>query len=158
MKKMNSIGIVSSLLSGILFGAGMIISGMADPQNVIGFLDITGDWNPSLAFVMGGALVVFIPFYHFLIKPRANAVNGETIAQPKTQTVDKRLIVGSAVFGIGWGIAGICPGPAISSIGSGSHVIVMFTLAMLVGMLVARGLITKLDSEPSVFYQAQKSS
>ncbi|WP_394250287.1 DUF6691 family protein [Vibrio profundi] len=127
-----------SLVAGILFGAGMIISGMVDPTKVIGFLDITGDWDPSLAFVMGGALMVFAPFYQLFIKGRKQAVNGDPIDLVTNTKVDSKLVVGSSVFGIGWGIAGICPGPAITSLSSGSMEIVVFIMMMLVGMTIAK--------------------
>ncbi|MEH6451852.1 MAG: YeeE/YedE family protein [Psychromonas sp.] len=138
MKKMNIIQLLISLIAGLLFGAGMIISGMVNPQKVIGFLDITGNWDPSLAFVMMGALCVFTPGYHLIIKKRSNAVNGEKLPQPNTKKVDSTLISGAIIFGIGWGLSGVCPGPAVASIGGGSSMILVFVLSMLIGMFYAK--------------------
>lgn len=134
---------ISALLSGILFGTGMIISGMVDPNNVTAFLDITGNWDPSLAFVMGGALSVFIPFYHLLIKKRKVAISGDKLSLPNKTDVDPSLIYGSILFGIGWGLAGFCPGPVVSSIGGGSYVIFIFLIAMIVGTLLANKYISR---------------
>lgn len=127
-----------ALLSGIMFGAGMVISGMTDPKNVIAFLDVTGQWDPRLAFVMGGALLVFAPCYHFFIKQRKTAINGDDLAIPSNKKLDKKLIGGAAIFGVGWGLAGICPGPAIASVSGGSVIIFGFIFCMLLGMIVAR--------------------
>lgn len=126
-----------SLISGLLFGAGMVISGMVDPVKVIAFLNVTGDWDPSLAFVMGGALLVFSPVYHVLIKKRQRAVDGEDMALATQASVDAKLIAGSLIFGAGWGVAGFCPGPAITSAAGGSLVIAIFIVCMVVGMAIA---------------------
>nr|WP_208380175.1 YeeE/YedE family protein [Psychromonas sp. RZ22] len=126
-----------SLLSGLLFGSGMIISGMVDPDKVIAFLDIFGAWDPSLAFVMGGALLVFTPFYHLVIKKRQTAINGKDFAVSNKQKVDSKLISGAIIFGMGWGLAGFCPGPVIASISGGSHIIGLFILWMVIGILCA---------------------
>lgn len=135
--KVKAISIMVSLFSGALFGSGMIISGMVDPNKVIAFLDITGNWDPSLAFVMGGALLVFTPFYHFVIKKRKSAMSGEKFSWTSNNTVDGTLISGALIFGGGWGLAGFCPGPAVASIGSGSNIILAFILSMIVGMVHA---------------------
>lgn len=129
---------VIALVSGILFGCGMIISQMIDPLKVIRFLDITGNWDPSLALVMGGALAVFTPCYHLLIKPRSHAVNGEKFSCTSNRKIDAKLISGAAIFGAGWGLAGICPGPAMASIGGGSLTIAAFVISMLFGMMLAK--------------------
>ncbi|CDT73723.1 hypothetical protein VCR14J2_300045 [Vibrio coralliirubri] len=134
--KNSSFTIVIGLLAGLLFGAGMIISGMVDPNKVLGFLDITGDWDISLAFVMGGALLVFAPFYHLVIKKRAKAINGEPLDSFST-LIDRKLILGSTAFGLGWGIAGFCPGPAVTSLSGGNPTVWLFVLSMLVGMWLA---------------------
>lgn len=128
---------ISALVTGILFGTGMIVSGMVDPNKVIAFLDVTGNWDPSLAFVMGGALSVFIPFYHLLIKKRKVAINGDKLSLPSKTNVDRSLIYGAILFGIGWGLAGFCPGPVVTSIGGGSYTIIVFMLAMIIGTLLA---------------------
>ena len=135
--KAKIIRIVTGWISGALFGSGMIISGMVDPNKVIAFLDIFGEWDPSLAFVMGGALIVFTPIYHFVIKKRKKAINGDLFKWTSNTTVDATLISGAVIFGAGWGLAGLCPGPAIASIGGGSNIILAFTLSMIVGMVGA---------------------
>ena len=122
------------LLSGLFFGAGMVISGMVDPVKVIGFLNITANWDPSLAFVMGGALLVFTPFYHLVIKKREHAISGDKFNSTSNTTIDGTLISGAALFGIGWGLAGFCPGPVITSVGGGSYIILVFIVSMLIGM------------------------
>lgn len=129
--------LLTGAISGILFGSGMIISGMVDPNKVIAFLDIFGEWDPSLAFVMGGALLVFTPIYHFQIKPRKQAINGDAFAYTNNQKVDRKLLLGATIFGAGWGLAGFCPGPVVSSIAGGSEVILTFMLSLLVGMVIA---------------------
>nr|WP_086937872.1 YeeE/YedE family protein [Thaumasiovibrio occultus] len=130
-----------ALISGLLFGAGMMVSGMVDPNNVIGFLDIAGDWNPSLAFVMGGALLVFIPAYVLLIKPRRQPICDTDFQLAVNSRIDRKLLLGASLFGIGWGVAGICPGPAITLLGSASTSVFAFVIAMLVGQRLA-GLFT----------------
>ncbi len=126
-----------ALIAGLLFGVGLAVSGMVLPEKVIGFLDITGHWDPSLMFVMGGALAVFIPGYFFLIKKRTVALNGAALNLKKGNQFDAKLIIGSAIFGIGWGLAGICPGPSISVMLLGGLPILGFIIAMLVGMAIA---------------------
>ncbi|TEW47295.1 YeeE/YedE family protein [Psychromonas sp. RZ5] len=135
--KAKIIRIITGWVSGALFGSGMIISGMVDPNKVIAFLDIFGDWDPSLAFVMGGALLVFTPIYHLIIKKRKKAVNGDLFTWTSNTSVDGTLISGAVIFGAGWGLAGFCPGPAMASIGGGSNIILAFTLSMIVGMVHA---------------------
>ncbi len=130
--------VIIALISGILFGAGMIISGMVSPTKVIGFLNITGNWDPSLAFVMGGALAVFTPFYHLLIKKRSHAINGEKFSCTSNTKIDGQLISGAAIFGAGWGVAGFCPGPAMASLAGGSLTIFIFILSMLAGIIFAK--------------------
>ena len=135
--KNSSFTILVGLLSGILFGSGMIISGMVDPNKVLGFLDITGDWNISLAFVMGGALMVFAPFYLLVIKKREKAINGERLDSLNNPLIDRKLVVGSTAFGLGWGLAGFCPGPAVTSLSGGNLSVWVFMISMLVGMWLA---------------------
>lgn len=136
MKSTKQISIVA--FSGVLFGIGMVISGMADPAKVIGFLDITSSWDPSLAFVMGGALAVFVPAYLLLIKPRRKSVFGDEIVCPTSKTIDKKLVGGAALFGIGWGLLGVCPGPAVASLFTGNTKVLFFIAAMLVGSFTAK--------------------
>lgn len=136
--------IVIALISGILFGTGMIISQMVDPLKVLSFLNISGNWDPSLAFVMGGALAVFTPCYHLLIKKRSQAVNREKFSWTNNTRIDGKLIFGAAIFGMGWGLAGICPGPAISSLGGGSLTIAAFVLSMIGGITLANRYIQRM--------------
>jgi uncharacterized membrane protein YedE/YeeE len=120
-------------LVGLLFGIGLILSGMTDPGKVIGFLDLAGAWDPSLAFVMAGAIGV--GFFAFaLARRRTTAFLGGAIELPANRTIDRRLLTGSLVFGVGWGLAGFCPGPAIVAAGAGHTQAVLFCLAMLAGM------------------------
>ncbi|AOJ89141.1 MULTISPECIES: DUF6691 family protein [Burkholderia] len=122
-----------AFLAGLLFGAGLIVSGMANPQKVLGFLDLAGRWDPSLAFVMAGAIGVAV-FAFAWAKRRTRSLLGLPIQWPAVRTITVRLVAGSAVFGIGWGLAGFCPGPAIVSIGLGSAKGIAFVVAMLIGM------------------------
>ncbi|WP_261905486.1 YeeE/YedE family protein [Vibrio fortis] len=131
---MPPVSLFVALLSGVLFGAGMNVSGMVDPANIFAFLDITGEWDPSLAFVMGGALLVFTPFYHFIIKPCSKTVDGNAFSLPTNTKIDHKLILGASIFGLGWGIGGICPGPAVASLGEGSITIILFIASMMIGM------------------------
>lgn len=123
-----------ALLSGLLFGAGLTLSGMIDPHKVLGFLNITGAWDPSLLFVMGGALLVFMPGYQLLVKNRKLALNQAPMQIPTHSKIDHTLIIGAAIFGIGWGLAGVCPGPALVNLLSGSIGVFGFFIAMLAGM------------------------
>ncbi|RQZ13775.1 YeeE/YedE family protein [Burkholderia sp. Bp9031] len=122
-----------AFLAGLLFGVGLIVSGMANPQKVLGFLDLAGHWDPSLAFVMAGAIGVAV-FAFAWAKRRTRSLLGLPIQWPTARTITVRLVVGSAVFGIGWGLAGFCPGPALVSIGLGSVKGIAFVVAMLAGM------------------------
>ncbi|MCG9662590.1 hypothetical protein VME0621_00290 [Vibrio mediterranei] len=125
-----------SIVAGLLFGAGMIISGMSDPKNVIAFLDVTGHWSPDLAFVMGGALLVFSPSYWLIIRKRKEPVCADSFGLSDNKKIDGQLLSGAALFGLGWGIAGICPGPAIASMANGSYSVLGFAVTMLVGMFI----------------------
>ena len=122
-----------ALVSGLLFGLGLIAGGMVDPAKVQGFLDIAGSWDPSLAFVMAGAIAVGL-FAFAAAKRRRHAWTGDTIDIPTNTTIDARLIGGGALFGIGWGLAGFCPGPALVALGSGRVEALIFVAAMLAGM------------------------
>ena len=122
-----------ALLAGMIFGVGLILSGMNDPSKVIGFLDITGNWDPSLAFVLGGAVSVGLLVFPFAIK-RQQSLLGEVMHLPTSTQIDRRLIIGSITFGVGWGLAGYCPGPALASLAYGGLKPLLFVIAMLVGM------------------------
>ena len=124
-----------SFASGLIFGLGLIVAGMANPAKVLGFLDLAGLWDPSLALVMGGAIAVgSIAFA--VTKTRTQSLLGLSLNLPTVTKIDRRLIGGSVVFGIGWGLAGICPGPGLVLLGSGEFLGVVFVLAMLAGMCV----------------------
>lgn len=122
-------------LAGLLFGLGLIVSGMADPARVLGFLDLAGDWNPALAFVMAGALAVGLPAFAWA-RRRERAVLGQPVQWPTATRVDRRLVLGSLLFGAGWGLAGICPGPALVLLGAGEGGAWVFVAAMVAGMVV----------------------
>ena len=124
---------LSSLLAGLVFGMGLIVSGMANPAKVIGFLDLAGRWDPSLAFVMAGAIAVGAIAFA-LARTRTASLLGAPMKLPSEQRIDRRLLAGALVFGVGWGIAGFCPGPALVAIGMGSAKAVVFVVAMLTGM------------------------
>ena len=125
--------LLSAFLVGLLFGAGLIVSGMTDPFKVIGFLDVAGPWDPSLALVMAGAVLVGLIAYRIAGR-RAAAILGDPMRLPDTVGVDRRLVAGSVVFGIGWGLAGFCPGPALTALGAGYSKAAVFVLAMIAGM------------------------
>jgi len=125
--------ILISLISGIIFGLGLIISGMANPAKVLSFLDLTGNWDPSLAFVMAGAL--FIGFFAFLYAARRKTtLLGKELKLPSSTKIDRRLVLGSILFGTGWGLAGFCPGPALVGLAMGLPEALVFVVAMLAGM------------------------
>ena len=126
---------ISEFLVGLLFGLGLILSGMTDPAKVQGFLDLAGAWDPSLAFVMGGAIAV--GFFAFaLARKRTTSFLGGALHLPKATQIDRRLVLGGLTFGAGWGLAGFCPGPGIVSMASGEVKAAVFVAAMLVGMAV----------------------
>lgn len=124
-----------ALMSGALFGLGLLLSGMTEPAKVKGFLDLTGAWDPSLAFVMGGAIAVaMLPFA--IAKRRARTWSDASIELPQATRIDRRLIAGGLIFGLGWGLAGYCPGPVLVALGGGSVAALWFTVAMLAGVLL----------------------
>ena len=122
-------------LVGLLFGWGLLLSGMTDPGKVQGFLDLLGAWDPSLALVMGGAIAVGL-FAFALAKRRATTFLGGVLQMPASRDIDRPLVVGSLVFGAGWGLAGFCPGPGIVAMAAGQPKAAVFVAAMLAGMLV----------------------
>ena len=125
---------ITEFIVGLLFGLGLMLSGMTDPGKVIGFLDLFGAWDPSLALVMGGAILV--GFFAFTAaKKRSTTFIGGVLRFPTNMDIDKKLVVGSGVVGAGWGLAGFCPGPAMVSMADGQPKALVFVLAMLVGML-----------------------
>lgn len=126
---------LSAFIVGLLFGLGLILSGMTDPGKVQGFLDLFGNWDPSLAFVMGGAIAVGF-FAYALAKQRTRSFLGGAMHLPKATSIDKRLVIGSLTFGVGWGLAGFCPGPGLVSMASGEVKGLVFVAAMVAGMAV----------------------
>ncbi|MBO9537342.1 DUF6691 family protein [Herbaspirillum sp.] len=127
--------LIVSFLAGLLFGLGLMLSGMADPAKVLGFLDLAGIWDPSLAFVMAGAIGVGM-FAFAVSRRRKLSLLGLPMQLPAATGITPRLLAGSALFGIGWGTAGFCPGPALVALGMGEGKAIAFVLAMLAGMLV----------------------
>jgi uncharacterized protein len=125
--------IVFAALSGLLFGLGLLLSGMANPAKVTGFLDLAGAWDPSLALVMAGAIAVALPLFR-LARRRQQAVAGGALQWPQNRQIDKPLVLGAVIFGMGWGLAGICPGPALVLSGAGLPQGMLFVASMLAGM------------------------
>ena len=140
--------VLASLLAGLVFGLGLIASGMTNPAKVLGFLDLGGTWDPSLAFVMAGAIAVASVGFAFSRK-RTTSLIGAAMKLPTAQHIDRRLVVGSAVFGVGWGIAGFCPGPALVALGLGEIKALVFVAAMLAGMGIFE-LIERRKSTPNL--------
>jgi uncharacterized membrane protein YedE/YeeE len=130
---MASMIVFASLLAGLVFGIGLILSGMSNPAKVLGFLDLAGAWDPSLALVMAGAIAVGVVAFAVAHR-RSVSLLGAAMNLPSARHLDRRLVIGSTVFGIGWGIAGFCPGPALVAFGMGAGKAVVFVVAMLVGM------------------------
>lgn len=126
-----------NLALGLLFGAGLVISGMADPAKVLNFLDLFGTWDPSLAFVMGGAVLVAFVGYRLVLR-RDEPIVGNGFHLPTSNDIDSRVVVGPAIFGIGWGLGGFCPGPALAALGMGATGTLAFVPTMILGMWAAR--------------------
>ena len=126
---------LGALVAGALFGLGLVVSGMTDPRNVIGFLDFSGHWNPRLVAVMAGAVGVHAAL--LVLLARAGGGRGARLLPPRNNQIDRSLIVGSAIFGVGWGLSGYCPGPAIASLGFGARSAYVFVAAMIVGILAS---------------------
>jgi uncharacterized protein len=126
---------LTALLSGLIFGFGLILSGMANPAKVLGFLDIAGHWDPSLAFVMAGAIAVGTVAF-FLARKRTVSFLGGAMHLPTARDIDRRLVAGSLLFGIGWGLGGFCPGPGLVALGMGEMKALVFVAAMIAGMVI----------------------
>ncbi len=124
-------------MAGALFAVGLALSGMTQPAKVIGFLDVAGRWDPSLAFVMVGAIAVYLVAWRVSLR-RTAALFGEPLPAAPSTTIDSRLIAGALLFGVGWGISGFCPGPALVSLGAGTRSALWFVPAMIVGTVLAR--------------------
>ncbi len=127
--------IAAAFAAGLVFGLGLIVSGMSDPAKVLGFLDVAGRWDPSLAFVMGGAVLVAFLAFALARRRTANFLGG-AMHLPTARDIDLRLLAGSVVFGVGWGLAGFCPGPALVAFGAGREKAAVFVAAMLGGMVL----------------------
>jgi uncharacterized membrane protein YedE/YeeE len=140
--------LVSTYLIGLLFGLGIVLSGMANPAKVLNFFDIAGNWDPSLIFVMGGALITTFVGYWFVLKRDAPLL-AERFLIPTSRELDTRLIGGSALFGVGWGIAGFCPGGALPALGTGRIEVIIFVAALIAGILATRFVMRLLRPEPS---------
>lgn len=125
--------LLTAFIVGLVFGIGLILAGMTNPAKVQGFLDLAGDWDPSLAFVMGGAILVGAVGFRFA-RGRERALLGGAMRLPTAGTIDRRLVLGGLTFGIGWGLAGFCPGPALASLASGRSEPLIFAAAMATGM------------------------
>lgn len=125
--------LLMAFIAGLVFGIGLIVSGMTDPAKVLGFLDLAGRWDPSLAFVMAGAILVGLVGFR-LARRRVRSLLGDPISWPGATQIDRRLVLGGALFGVGWGLAGYCPGPAIASLATGNSKPLIFTAAMVAGM------------------------
>ena len=130
---------IITLIAGLLFGSGLKLSGMVNPLKVQNFLDLFGDWDPSLAFVMGGAIAVTMPSF-WLIKKRGSPMYNDKFHLPKNTDFDMKLILGAAIFGMGWGLGGFCPGPAITSLSLAASGTFIFVLTMLIGMIAAKSI------------------
>lgn len=132
--------LVSTYLIGLVFGVGIALSGMANPAKVLNFFDVAGAWDPSLACVMGGAVAVAFIGYRIVLRRSAPVIDAK-FRLPEDPRIDAPLLVGSAVFGVGWGIAGFCPGGALPALGTGRIEVFAFVAALIAGILVAKGLI-----------------
>lgn len=125
--------ILMALITGLVFGIGLIVAGMTNPAKVLGFLDLAGRWDPSLALVMAGAILVALPAFRVAARRRQSLL-GEPMHLPTATRIDRRLVLGSLAFGAGWGLAGFCPGPALASLATGGVQPLIFCAAMLAGM------------------------
>jgi uncharacterized membrane protein YedE/YeeE len=128
--------LLSAALSGLLFAVGLTLSGMTEPARVLAFLDVSGAWDPSLAFVMGSALAVYAPAHYLIVRRRARPVLAPAFELPAAAPIDAKLIVGAAVFGAGWGLVGFCPGPALVATAAGAAEAAWTSLGMLAGMVL----------------------
>jgi uncharacterized membrane protein YedE/YeeE len=123
---------LTALIAGILFGSGLLLSRMCDPQRVLAFLDVAGEWNPALAFTMGGAILIAVPAFWY-VRSRHRNLLGEATELPDRFKINSALVVGSAIFGLGWGLSGICPGPSLLLLTGGSVRSVVFVVGVIAG-------------------------
>ena len=129
--------LITALIIGSIFGAGLAIAGMLNPSKVVDFLDFFGDWDPSLAFVMGGGVLVNVIGHHFVMKRKA-PIQCATFSMPTSTNIDKPLVIGSVIFGVGWGLAGLCPGPVVASLFLNGQALLPFFGLLIAGLLVGR--------------------
>lgn len=130
--------IIGALLAGLLFGLGLLLSGLADPDKVQAFLDLGGAWDPSLALVMLGAIAVAIVPFQLAKRNQIKPLSGMSLVLPKNTQLDRQLWLGAAIFGVGWGLVGYCPGPALVNFGAGAELAWWFVPAMVAGMAIKR--------------------
>lgn len=142
----------NGLLAGLLFGVGLTLSGMTDPAKVLGFLDVTRTWDLTLVFVMGGAVLVALPLFAWA-RRRGRSFSGETLVLPKRWPVDAPLLAGATIFGIGWGLSGLCPGPALVLAGGGSVTAIVFVAALALGWWLSAKLRERLQPAASAVPQ-----
>jgi uncharacterized membrane protein YedE/YeeE len=128
---------LSALVTGAIFGFGLALSGMMNPAKVVGFLDLAGVWDPTLAFVMGGGLLVSLPGF-WLVRKRQGSLFGGAFQIPTRKDIDWKLVGGAGLFGVGWGIAGFCPGPAVAALSTALPDVLLFMAALLAGMAIHR--------------------
>lgn len=128
---------LTAFVAGLLFGGGLLLSGMSNPSVVLGFLDVAGQWNPALVFTMAGAIAVSAPAFSF-VRRQHRTLRGEATTLPGRTRIDVPLVVGSAIFGVGWGLSGICPGPGLVLLAGGSIQAIVFVAAMAAGMLLSQ--------------------
>lgn len=131
--------LLTSYVIGLIFGLGISLSGMANPAKVLNFFDLAGTWDPSLAFVMGGAVITTFIGYRWVLG-RTNPIFDSTFSMPTNSSIDKKLVGGSMIFGIGWGIAGFCPGGALPALGTGKSSVMLFVAALVAGIYLTRKL------------------
>lgn len=132
--------LISAALTGLIFGIGIMLSGMANPAKVLNFFDLAGSWDPSLALVMAGALAVALPGYALLFRSRRRPAFDSGFQLPTARRIDAPLVLGSAGFGVGWGIAGFCPGGALPALGTGEPLVLLFVAALVAGLILARAI------------------
>ena len=151
---------ISALVAGVLFGVGLVVSGMASPEKVVSFFDISA-WDPTLAFVMGGASLAYAPLFRLILRRKMPYWSGQ-FHLPTRRDIDPRLIAGAAIFGVGWGLGGYCPGPGIASASAGLQGGMVFALTMVLGMvafeLMQRALARRAGAETAEDEAAQKAS
>lgn len=142
-------GALIPFASGLIFGIGLLISGMTDPQRVLAFLDVTGAWNPALALVMGGAIAVTLPAFAYA-RSRGHSVAAQALAKIDRKSITPRLVIGSALFGVGWGLSGICPGPALIIATSATWQPLLFLTSVVGGIVLYRAVLTPRAAAASV--------